>query len=128
MDINTGHLKRQILGKHESLKSTQKVSLTPLQELAFFCSKIFIFITFFLSPFLSVCDFFVNTEMIQIDKAKRKPSKESFVTHATGAQELKHRKPKPTNPKPFRLRTDVCTSLSYLHLRNSYLLIESENT
>ncbi|KAJ6424483.1 hypothetical protein OIU84_025295 [Salix udensis] len=65
MDINTGHLKRQILGKHESLKSTQK-----------------------------------------IDKAKRKPSKESFVTHATGAQELKHRKPKPTNPKPFRLRTD----------------------
>ncbi|KAF9665885.1 hypothetical protein SADUNF_Sadunf16G0171400 [Salix dunnii] len=65
MDINTGHLKRQILGKHESLKSTQK-----------------------------------------IDKAKRKSSKESFVTHATGAQELKHRKPKPTNPKPFRLRTD----------------------
>uniref|UniRef100_A0A6N2LVZ7 TPX2 C-terminal domain-containing protein n=1 Tax=Salix viminalis TaxID=40686 RepID=A0A6N2LVZ7_SALVM len=65
MDINTGHLKREILGKHESLKSTQK-----------------------------------------IDKAKRKPSKESFVTHATGAQELKHRKPKPTNPKPFRLRTD----------------------
>ncbi|KAJ6751078.1 hypothetical protein OIU85_001587 [Salix viminalis] len=65
MDINTGHLKRQILGKHESLKSTQK-----------------------------------------IDKGKRKPSKESFVTHATGAQELKHRKPKPTNPKPFRLRTD----------------------
>ncbi|KAB5520646.1 hypothetical protein DKX38_024965 [Salix brachista] len=65
MDINTGHLKRQILGKHESLKSTQK-----------------------------------------IDKAKRKPSKESFVTHATGAQELRHRKPKPTNPKPFRLRTD----------------------
>ncbi|KAI9402549.1 hypothetical protein POPTR_001G287800v4 [Populus trichocarpa] len=64
MDLNTGHLKRQILSKHESVKSTQKIA-----------------------------------------KAKRKPSKESFVTHATGAQELKHRKPKPTNPKPFRLRT-----------------------
>lgn len=65
MDLNTGHLKRQILGKHESVKSTQKIT-----------------------------------------KAKRKPSKESFVTHATCAKELKHRKPKPTNPKPFRLRTD----------------------
>ena len=105
-----------------------KGHLLLFQELAFFCSKIFIFTTFFLSPFLSVCDFFVNTEMIQTDKAKRKSSKESFVTHATGAQELKHRKPKSTNPKPFRLRTDVCTSLSYLRLRNSYLLIESENT
>jgi hypothetical protein len=67
-------------------------------------------------------------EMIQIAKAMRKPSKENFVTDATGVQGLKHGKPKPTNPKPFRLRTDVCTSLSYLRLRNSNLLIESENT
>ena len=124
MDLNTGHLKRQILSKHESVKSTQKVTYSSFRNLhsSFW---IFLSLSFF---FLSVCDFFVNTEMMQIAKAKRKPSKESFVTHATGAQELKHRKPKPTNPKPFRLRTDVCTSLSYLRLRNSNLLIESENT
>ena len=47
-------------------------------------------------------------EMIQIAKAMRKPSKENFVTDATGVHGLKHGKPKPTNPKPFRLRTDVC--------------------
>jgi hypothetical protein len=50
-------------------------------------------------------------EMIQIAKAMRKPSKENFVTDATGVQGLKHGKPKPTNPKPFRLRTDVCNLL-----------------
>ncbi|KAI5576827.1 hypothetical protein BDE02_09G071400 [Populus trichocarpa] len=65
MDLNTGHLKRQTLGKHESVKSTQMIA-----------------------------------------KAMRKPSKENFVTDATGVQGLKHGKPKPTNPKPFRLRTD----------------------
>jgi hypothetical protein len=96
-----------------------KRSLTPLSGTCIPLSGYFYhFLSFF---FLSVCDFFVNTEMMQIAKAKRKPSKESYVTHATGAQELKHRKPKPTNPKPFRLRTDVCTSLSYLRLRNSNL-------
>ncbi|CAK7330305.1 unnamed protein product [Dovyalis caffra] len=65
MDLNTGHLKRQSLGKHESVKSTQKIA-----------------------------------------KAMTNPSKESFITDAIGVQVLKHRKPKPTNPKPFRLRTD----------------------
>jgi len=60
---------------------------------------------------VSVFDFFVNMEMIQIAKAMRKPSKENFVTDATGVQGLKHGKPKPTNPKPFRLRTDVCNLL-----------------
>ncbi|KAL3580351.1 hypothetical protein D5086_018186 [Populus alba] len=55
---------------------------------------------------VSVFDFFVNMEMIQIAKAMRKPSKKNFVTDATGVQGLKHGKPKPTNPKPFRLRTD----------------------
>ncbi|KAJ6896147.1 hypothetical protein NC651_022385 [Populus alba x Populus x berolinensis] len=65
MDLNTGHLKRQTLGKHESVKSTQMIA-----------------------------------------KAMRKPSKKNFVTDATGVQGLKHGKPKPTNPKPFRLRTD----------------------
>ncbi|KAJ6716431.1 NEUROFILAMENT HEAVY PROTEIN [Salix koriyanagi] len=45
-----------------------------------------------------------STQMIT--KAMRKPSKENFVTDATGVRGLKHGKPKPTNPKPFRLRTD----------------------
>ncbi|KAJ6345670.1 hypothetical protein OIU78_008346 [Salix suchowensis] len=45
-----------------------------------------------------------RTQMIA--KAMRKPSKENFVTDATGVRGLKHGKPKPTNPKPFRLRTD----------------------
>ncbi|KAB5541201.1 hypothetical protein DKX38_014175 [Salix brachista] len=45
-----------------------------------------------------------STQMIA--KAMRKTSKENFVTDATGVQGLKHGKPKSTNPKPFRLRTD----------------------
>ncbi|KAF9675755.1 hypothetical protein SADUNF_Sadunf09G0065900 [Salix dunnii] len=45
-----------------------------------------------------------STQMIA--RAMRKPSKENFVTETTGVQGLKHGKPKPTNPKPFRLRTD----------------------
>ncbi|XP_002522045.2 uncharacterized protein LOC8268856 [Ricinus communis] len=39
-------------------------------------------------------------------KAKIKQSKESSMTAATSGQLLQHKKPKPTNPKPFRLRTD----------------------
>ncbi|OAY45305.1 uncharacterized protein LOC110619667 isoform X2 [Manihot esculenta] len=39
-------------------------------------------------------------------EAKSKHYKESSTTAATSAQGLKHKKPKPTNPKPFRLRTD----------------------
>ncbi|KAF2320740.1 hypothetical protein GH714_030444 [Hevea brasiliensis] len=39
-------------------------------------------------------------------EAKSKQSKENSTTAASSAQGLKHKKPKPTNPKPFRLRTD----------------------
>ncbi|GAV65128.1 hypothetical protein CFOL_v3_08643 [Cephalotus follicularis] len=57
--------KKKVLGKHETSKSTQKVSgLTG------------------------------------------KPAKERSTSVVTGAPGLKHRKPKPTNPKPFRFRTD----------------------
>ncbi|KAG8645760.1 hypothetical protein MANES_10G090200v8 [Manihot esculenta] len=42
----------------------------------------------------------------QTTEAKSKQSKENSITAATGSQGLKHKKPKPTNPKPFRLRTD----------------------
>ncbi|XP_065872714.1 uncharacterized protein [Euphorbia lathyris] len=38
--------------------------------------------------------------------AKRKQSKENSAAPAFNAQSLKLKKPKPTNPKPFRLRTD----------------------
>ncbi|XP_065869937.1 uncharacterized protein [Euphorbia lathyris] len=38
--------------------------------------------------------------------AKSKQSKENSAAPASNAQSLKLKKPKPTNPKPFRLRTD----------------------
>ncbi|KDP35910.1 hypothetical protein JCGZ_09882 [Jatropha curcas] len=42
----------------------------------------------------------------KISKAKSMQSKGALTAVATGGQRLKHEKPKPTNPKPFRLRTD----------------------
>ncbi|KAF5448362.1 hypothetical protein F2P56_028906 [Juglans regia] len=43
---------------------------------------------------------------LKINRVMGKAIKEGSLTATTGAQGVKHRKPKPTNPKPFRLRTD----------------------
>lgn len=44
--------------------------------------------------------------------------KDASINATPPAEGLKHIKPKPTNPKPFRLRTDVCK------LHTHYLLFE----
>ena len=46
--------------------------------------------------------------MMQVNRVTGKTLKESSISAATSAQGVKYRKPKPTHPKPFRLRTDVC--------------------
>ncbi|KAF5951156.1 hypothetical protein HYC85_009100 [Camellia sinensis] len=41
-----------------------------------------------------------------VNQTQDKNLKEGLTVDATGAQGVKNKKPKPTNPKPFRLRTD----------------------
>jgi len=61
--------------------------------------------------------------MMQVNRVIGKTLKEGSIPAATGAQGVKYRKPKPTNPKPFRLRTDVCETF----FRPQYILEESFN-
>ncbi|CAL5377573.1 unnamed protein product [Camellia sinensis] len=42
----------------------------------------------------------------KVNQTQDKNLKERLTVDATGAQGVKYKKPKPTNPKPFRLRTD----------------------
>ncbi|KAI8027482.1 hypothetical protein LOK49_LG02G03236 [Camellia lanceoleosa] len=42
----------------------------------------------------------------KVNQTQDKNLKERLIVDATGAQGVKYEKPKPTNPKPFRLRTD----------------------
>ncbi|CAL5377775.1 unnamed protein product [Camellia sinensis] len=42
----------------------------------------------------------------KVNQTQDKNLKEGLTVDATGAQGVKYKKPKPTNPKPFRLRTD----------------------
>uniref|UniRef100_A0A2N9JAC4 Uncharacterized protein n=1 Tax=Fagus sylvatica TaxID=28930 RepID=A0A2N9JAC4_FAGSY len=42
----------------------------------------------------------------KVNRVTGKTLKESSISAATSAQGVKYRKPKPTHPKPFRLRTD----------------------
>lgn len=53
-----------------------------------------------------VSDYCTQLKTMQANQVTKKTLKMSSVP-ATGAQEAKYKKPKPTNPKPFRLRTDV---------------------
>jgi hypothetical protein len=61
--------------------------------------------------------------MMQVNRVIGKTLKGGSIPAATGAQGVKYRKPKPTNPKPFRLRTDVCETF----FRPQYILEESFN-
>lgn len=49
-------------------------------------------------------------------RTQHKNLKEGITVAATGAQGMKYKKPKPTNPKPFRLRTDVSRLFSILYM------------
>ncbi|KAI8028097.1 hypothetical protein LOK49_LG02G03246 [Camellia lanceoleosa] len=42
----------------------------------------------------------------KVNQTQDKKLKEGLTVDTTGAQGVKYRKPKPTNPKPFKLRTD----------------------
>ncbi|KAL7206203.1 hypothetical protein ACSBR2_019001 [Camellia fascicularis] len=42
----------------------------------------------------------------KVNQTQDKKLKEGLIVDTTGAQGVKYKKPKPTNPKPFRLRTD----------------------
>ncbi|GMP38706.1 hypothetical protein CsSME_00009855 [Camellia sinensis var. sinensis] len=42
----------------------------------------------------------------KVNQTQDKKLKEGHIVDTTGAQGVKYKKPKPTNPKPFRLRTD----------------------
>ncbi|KAI8026030.1 hypothetical protein LOK49_LG02G03202 [Camellia lanceoleosa] len=42
----------------------------------------------------------------KVNQTQDKKLKEGLIVDATGVQGVKYKKPKPTNPKPFRLRTD----------------------
>lgn len=46
--------------------------------------------------------------MMQVTQLTKKTLKKNSTSAPNGALEAKYKKPKPTNPKPFRLRTDVC--------------------
>ncbi|CAL5329476.1 unnamed protein product [Camellia sinensis] len=47
-----------------------------------------------------------NEITIKVNQTQDKKLKEGLIVDTTGAQGVKYKKPKPTNPKPFRLRTD----------------------
>jgi hypothetical protein len=62
-------------------------------------------------------------KLMQVNRVIGKTLKEGSIPAASGAQGVKYRKPKPTNPKPFRLRTDVCeTFFRPLYLKESFNL------
>lgn len=61
----------------------------------------------FLKPF-SFLMFVHNLKMMQVNQVTKKTLKKNSTSVALNVQEAKYKKPKPTNPKPFRLRTDVC--------------------
>ncbi|KAL7206221.1 hypothetical protein ACSBR2_019016 [Camellia fascicularis] len=48
----------------------------------------------------------VLEEKYFVNQTQDKNLKEGLTVDTTGAQGVKYKKPKPTNPKPFRLRTD----------------------
>lgn len=52
--------------------------------------------------------YFTKKKMLQVAQLTKKTMKKNATSAANGALEAKYKKPKPTNPKPFRLRTDVC--------------------
>ena len=56
--------------------------------------------------FIKMSDFHDNLKIVQVTQLLDRTCKESFNPAAAGTQSVKC-KPKPTNPKPFRLRTDV---------------------
>lgn len=56
--------------------------------------------------FAKMSDFHDNLKIMQVTKLLDKTSMENLNSAAAGTQRVKC-KPKPTNPKPFRLRTDV---------------------
>ncbi|KAI8028547.1 hypothetical protein LOK49_LG02G03217 [Camellia lanceoleosa] len=47
----------------------------------------------------------------KVNQTQDKKLKEGLIVDATGVQGVKYKKPKPTNPKPFRLRTDEMQAL-----------------
>lgn len=64
--------------------------------------------------------------MMQANQVTKKTLKMSSVP-ATGAQETKYKKPKPTNPKPFRLRTDVSETFSdqFIYFLSALIKVQS---
>lgn len=62
-------------------------------------------------------------KMMQVNGVlKKKTLKENTTPAALGAHGLKPSKPKSTNPKPFRLRTDVCY-LSLIHHQDYWFIV-----
>lgn len=61
---------------------------------------------------------FCILEIMQVSKGMGKISKGNSAAGVTCAEGINYRRPKLTNPKPFRLRTDVrqrfCTSSEFI--------------
>ncbi|GKV23794.1 hypothetical protein SLEP1_g33489 [Rubroshorea leprosula] len=58
----------------------------------------------------------------KVSKEMSKASKESSICFVKNTQGMKYRKPKPTNPKPFRLRTDERGTLKEANLEKKHVL------
>ncbi|KAJ7946829.1 Neurofilament heavy protein [Quillaja saponaria] len=58
----------------------------------------------------------LNDNTILGKQERSTKTQKKSISAATGAQVVKYRKPKPTNPKPFRLRTDERGILKEAHL------------
>ncbi|KAI8532556.1 hypothetical protein RHMOL_Rhmol11G0222900 [Rhododendron molle] len=63
----------------------------------------------------------------KVARTQYKNLKEGFTVAAAGAQGMKYKKPKPTNPKPFRLRTDERRILKEANLERRMQSIVPEN-
>ncbi|KAG5526204.1 hypothetical protein RHGRI_032470 [Rhododendron griersonianum] len=63
----------------------------------------------------------------KVARTQYKNLKEGVTGAATGAQGMKYKKPKPTNPKPFRLRTDERRILKEANLERRMQSIVPEN-
>lgn len=57
---------------------------------------------------MSSFQFLTHLKMMQDTKGMTKTSKGNSTTAVNCAEGVHYKKPKLTNPKPFRLRTDVC--------------------
>lgn len=63
--------------------------------------------------------------MMQVKEVLKKTVKETSTPATVGSHGLKPSRPKSTNPKPFRLRTDVCGLVPLIYHQAYYYFISS---